>query len=290
MINKRLSYFTLSILLACICFVSCGSAKIPDIANVDEMSAKNLLSSNGIIPAVVYEYNDDVAEGCVIRTEPIIGSSVSKNSVVTIYISKGTELTVPDVVDVDEETAKKVLTSLQLIPSISYEYSDTIIEGNVTRTDPEIGSIVEPNSKITVYLSYGPSYVEATNVDMEVDYLMIIESCKVYRSNSKLYVDCNNFWFNPWSTRDYAGEWYDPNNTGSITGVASLTNNYYLSVPIYAKYPQKSWDGYTSQSFTIEIPMSDLGEDKPSTIYIKIYIAFHDQDIYEQTIALTISW
>lgn len=290
MFFKRLSIFTVCIVLACLSLVSCGSAKIPEIANVNEMSAKNLLSSNGLIPAIVYEYSDDVAAGYTIKTEPAIGSSVEKNSVVTIYISKGPELRVPDVANVDEETAKKVLTSNQLIPSITYEYSDTVIVGNVTRTEPEIGSVVEPNSKITVYLSYGPSYVEASNVTIELDgigYGPSIGSCSVYREADKLYIDCREFKYNPWSVTSYTVGWHDPNNTGSIQGIASLTNNYYQSVPVSAKYSVNSWDGWDSQDFTIEIPLIDLGVDRPVLMHITLY-AYHQKDASINNIEITL--
>ena len=81
---------------------------------MEEMSAKSLISSMDLIPAIVYEHNDNTAEGCVIKTEPESGISVPKQSIVTIYISKGPELKVPDVSNVDEETAKKFLLQINL--------------------------------------------------------------------------------------------------------------------------------------------------------------------------------
>jgi hypothetical protein len=237
------------------------------------MAAKNLLSSNGLIPAVVYEYSDDVAKGYTIKTEPAVGSSVEKDSVVTIYISKGPQLRVPDVANVDEETAKKVLTSNQLIPTITYEYSDTIIVGNVTRTEPEIGSVVEPNSKITVYLSYGPSYVEVSNVIVNTG--KYCDYYNVYRKEDKLYIDCRGFQYN-WGTGDKeSGSWHDPDNTGYITGIASLTDNYFKSVPVSAKYSAPGWTGWEKQDFILEISLDELGIDKPNIIYVTLYIDYY---------------
>lgn len=290
MFLKRLSLFTVCIVLVCLCLVSCGSARIPEIANVDEISAKNLLSSKSLIPAVVYEHSDNVAEGYVIRTEPAIGSSAAKNSVVTIYISKGPELKVPDVANVDEETAKKILTSNQLIPSITYEYSDTIPVGNVTRTEPEIGTTVEPNSKITVYLSYGPSRVEASNVITDLDIGCWMGACSVYRQTDTLYIDCSDFYYNYGSTLELYGKWYDPNNSGNISGIASLTENYYQSVAISGKYTDSDFFGYNCHNFTIAVPLVELSVDRPTRIYILIDILDCHNKPDQIEFIITISW
>ncbi len=290
MIFKKLSVLTLCAIVTFLCFISCGSAKIPEITNVDEMSAKNLLSSNGLIPAVVYEYSANIAKSCVIRTEPAIGTAVEKNSLVTIYISKGPELRVPDVANVDEDTAKKVLTANQLIPSITYEYSDTIILGNVTRTEPEIGSGVEPNTKITVYLSYGPSRVDASNVITDLDVGCWMGTCSVYRQIDTLYIDCSDFYYNYGSTMELYGKWYDPNNSGNISGIASLTDNYYQSVAISGKYTDSDFFGYNRHNFTIKVPLVDLKADKPTRIYILIDILDCHNKLDQIEFIITISW
>lgn len=249
------------------------------------MAAKNLLSSNRLIPAVVYEYSDDVAKGYTIKTDPAIGSSVEKDTVVTIYISKGPQLRVPDVANVDEETAKKVLTSNQLIPTITYEYSDTIIVGNVTRTEPKIGSAIEPNSKITVYLSYGPSYVEPSNVTLSYKDM---DSYSVYRKGDKLCIEFKGFGYNPWGVRDSFAEWDDPNNTGYIRGIVSLTSSFYQSTPVSGKYATKDWACGWDQDFTLEIPLFELGVDKPTHLYIILYINYYQSTEFE--FEISISW
>lgn len=283
---KKVSALFVCIIVSLFCFISCGSAKIPDIANVEEMSAKSLISSMDLIPAIVYEHNDNTAEGCVIKTEPESGISVPKQSIVTIYISKGPELKVPDVSNVDEETAKKVLTSNQLIPSISYEYSDTVIVGNVTRTEPTIGTVVEPNSKITVFLSYGPSHIKAKHVSVDGISVLGMETCNVYREGDKLFIECIDFWCSFYEE----SSWDDPNNTGYIQGIASLTEDFYNFVPATGKYQNKTWyfDRYEpgTQTFTLEVSLIDLDVDKPNLIYIQLYYNSHEIAHF----VLKISW
>ena len=64
---------------------------IPDIANTDETTAKNICSAKGIIPKIEYKYDDYVDEGNVISTDPMIGNGVASGDPVTIYISQGPE-------------------------------------------------------------------------------------------------------------------------------------------------------------------------------------------------------
>lgn len=65
---------------------------IPDVLDSDETTAKNILSSNGFIPKIEYEYNDYVEQGNVIDVSPGKGSKVEKNSKVTVYVSKGSSI------------------------------------------------------------------------------------------------------------------------------------------------------------------------------------------------------
>lgn len=64
-------------------------------------------------------------------------------------------IVIPDITNTDEITAKLVLTHNGLIPIIKYKYNDYVEEGKVTMTEPRIHSLVEPNSKVTVYISLG---------------------------------------------------------------------------------------------------------------------------------------
>ncbi len=58
------------------------------------------------------EYNDAIPEGYVIRTEPVAGSSVKPDSIVTVYVSKGEKtmnIIMPYVVGMDGTEAIKLL-------------------------------------------------------------------------------------------------------------------------------------------------------------------------------------
>nr|MBQ4320508.1 PASTA domain-containing protein [Clostridia bacterium] len=76
------------------------------------------------------EYNETVPEGYVIRTEPIAGTLLRAGDRVTLYVSKGEEITytiVPYFIGFDEAHAMKELANSKLaLGKVTYEYSDEI--------------------------------------------------------------------------------------------------------------------------------------------------------------------
>lgn len=78
--------------------------------------------------------------------------------VMGVLNSREPELTaVPDVTEVSRNTAIRMLTEAGFtIGDIEEEYSDEVQEGEVTRTNPEPGAEVQPNSMIDLYVSQGP--------------------------------------------------------------------------------------------------------------------------------------
>ncbi len=83
-----------------------------------------------------YEYNENIPTGHIIRTTPMAGETVSQGGTVTLYISKGQEITytkIPQLVGLTEEQAKEELKKNKVnLGEITYADSDkpkgTIIE------------------------------------------------------------------------------------------------------------------------------------------------------------------
>ncbi len=71
---------------------------------------------------------------------------------------------VPDVYDMIQDEAKVELENNDLQYKWTEQESDTVKEGHVIGTSPEIGSSVEKNTKIEVYISTGRKKVSLTNV------------------------------------------------------------------------------------------------------------------------------
>ena len=110
---------------------------------------------------IVEEYNDEIEEGKIIRTEPGEGASLSEGQKIILYLSKGQEIKtgfMPNILDVTLDLAVRTLENLELDLDIDTEkvYDDEIIEGNVVRTDPERGDELKTGQKVTLYISKGP--------------------------------------------------------------------------------------------------------------------------------------
>jgi hypothetical protein len=187
----------------------------------------------------------------------------------TIPTTAENRIAIPDIADVDETTAKTILSSNTLIPSIKYVNDDVVDEGNVIKTEPAIGTKVDPNTKIVIYISTGPAYLESSDARVEWYYLSDKEDkwefSSPYIRDGVLYIECYNVTFG------CAMEWKDPYNKGKLIGVASITDSFDKKVPVSAKYQKQSWKANESQKFTLEIPLSELSVSRPTDIYLRLY-------------------
>ena len=71
---------------------------------------------------------------------------------------------VPDVEGKSFEEIKSAFESLKLLTQKTYETSDKISVDNVIRIDPPAGTLVSPNTSVTVYLSSGKELVKVPNL------------------------------------------------------------------------------------------------------------------------------
>lgn len=137
--------------------------EIPDdLIGVDYVSAVTKLTSLGFnVKEKEVEQKDypGIAAGTVVSINPKGGNKVSANSTVTLeYVSydetKEKLVIVPDVSNLDEASAKKVLTSSGFTVSVNSEYSDTISKGYVISNTFK-GSKIPAGSNVTITVSKG---------------------------------------------------------------------------------------------------------------------------------------
>lgn len=133
---------------------------IPNVKNYKEQDARRILSDLELEVTISQENSDTVEEGYVIRQYPEANKSVSKGSIVTLYVSMGKEISeviVPDFKDKTLEESKNILstTGLDLKISEKSESSNTVEEGHIIRQSPTPGSKVSKGSTITIFVSSG---------------------------------------------------------------------------------------------------------------------------------------
>ncbi len=129
----------------------------PNLNGLKPAAAQAALKRAGLGFKEVDEFNEQPA-GNELRQKPKAGDRVRKNGTVTVYYSKGPDLrTVPQVQGKDPGTAEQMLTAQGLkISGQQLEFSGTVKEGRVTRTDPPAGQKLRPGEAVTLWISKGP--------------------------------------------------------------------------------------------------------------------------------------
>ena len=131
------------------------SFSLTDYTNFEENQVYAILTDNDIEFTTITEYNDDIPEGYVIKTEPGADTVVDSGTVVIIYVSMGpktTYATVPNVLGYKLNDAKLILNSAG------------IKIGSVTRVDStQAGSVILNQS-----LSAGTQVQRGTTIDLVI--------------------------------------------------------------------------------------------------------------------------
>lgn len=131
------------------------SFSLADYTNFEENQVYAILTDNDIEFTTITEYNDDIPEGYVIKTEPGADTVVDSGTVVIIYVSMGpktTYATVPNVLGYKLNDAKLMLNSAG------------IKIGSVTRVDStQAGSVILSQS-----LSVGTQVQRGTTIDLVI--------------------------------------------------------------------------------------------------------------------------
>ena len=124
------------------------------------------LDTKGISYTPQYSYDNDIAEGLVLWTDPGEGSQVKKGDVITIGVSQGKDpnsVTIDSYVGQEYTSVQSYLESLGLDVTLSKMDPDTADQaGTVAGTDP-YSTTVTKGSKITLYY-YGPYTPPTTSV------------------------------------------------------------------------------------------------------------------------------
>jgi len=71
------------------------------------------------------------------------------------------EIIIPDISNVELQSAQQIIINANLIPIIEYQHNDIICKGNVIKCSPEIGDSVHKNSRVIIYISDGKNDIVA---------------------------------------------------------------------------------------------------------------------------------
>jgi beta-lactam-binding protein with PASTA domain len=131
---------------------------VPDVRNLLLTDATTQLQAIGLQVQPVNERSSTVPKDAVIRQDPPPGSNVSPGSTVTLTVSLGANVTVPNVVDVLVADAQTQLQAADLQSRLVYETSGGINKGFVIKSDPPAGTSVAFGTTITLTVSTGQDF------------------------------------------------------------------------------------------------------------------------------------
>ena len=139
---------------------------VPPVANQPVAAALATLARAGLRGVTSTEFSFTVQDGQVIRTNPTDGTKVGPNSTVLVVVSSGAQTgPVPDVTGKSLSDAEAAITSAGFqVGSVLPEYSTTVPQGNVTRTDPPKGQSAQRSQSITIFQSGGKQPSTLTDV------------------------------------------------------------------------------------------------------------------------------
>lgn len=103
----------------------------------------------------VQEFNSEVPQGGIIRFSHKEGDTIKNGDTITVTISNGEKITVPNVVGLTKDAATSKLKSAGLGYNFVYSYSSTT-KGQAIKQSISAGSGVAKGTTVTVTLSNGP--------------------------------------------------------------------------------------------------------------------------------------
>ena len=130
--------------------------KLKDLKNESLLNAEVYLGRNGILYELKYEFSDNIEKGHVISSDPKKGTTVNPDDTVTLTISKGKEIKVPDLKNKTMAYVTKWMVENNLQINYSDKYDNEIKSGRVIESNYKEGDIIEEGTTVDVTFSKGP--------------------------------------------------------------------------------------------------------------------------------------
>ena len=130
---------------------------VPDVKGNSGTVAESELKAAGFTVVLRNTYDDNIAEGLVVKTQPAAGSKYPVSGTVTVFVSQGpfdTQVKVPNVIGLKKEKAIALLKDKKLKANVE-EVEHEGDKGIVLDQSEEKGRKIERDSVVTIYVSTG---------------------------------------------------------------------------------------------------------------------------------------
>ncbi len=130
--------------------------KLKDLKNESLLNAEVYLGRNGILYELKYEFSENIEKGHVINSNPKQEATVKPDEMVTLTISKGKEIKVPDLKNKTMSYVTKWMVENNLQINYKDKYDSKIKSGRVIESNYKKGDIIEEGTTIDITFSKGP--------------------------------------------------------------------------------------------------------------------------------------
>ncbi|MGP4033121.1 protein kinase domain-containing protein [Pseudarthrobacter sp. 1C304] len=139
---------------------------IPELANKTVAEAQQLLRAAGFQSTTKDVFDDDVAAGLVVASEPAAGEVIRKFQPVSLAVSKGPELfPLPELTGKSLDEAKNALNGAGMaLGNISETFDETAPAGTVLAQAPRSGNPVRHGTPVDLTVSKGPQPIPVPDV------------------------------------------------------------------------------------------------------------------------------
>lgn len=130
--------------------------QLPDLKKFEASSAFSKLKDLGLVYEEKTLFDESIATGSVVRTDPVAGTEVSSGSTVVVYISRGKEDKLVDIPNLEGkkiEDAKAVLGNINLrIGEIEYQ-SSALPKDTIISQEPKAGTTIPEGEEVKLIIS-----------------------------------------------------------------------------------------------------------------------------------------
>ena len=135
---------------------SLSPISLKDLKNESLLKASVYLGRNGVLYELKYEFSNTIEKGHVIKTSPKKGTTVNPDELVTLTISKGKEIKMPNLKNKTMSYVTKWMVENNLQINYFDKYDNEIKSGRVIESNYKEGDIIEEGTIIDVTFSKGP--------------------------------------------------------------------------------------------------------------------------------------
>lgn len=134
--------------------ISKGVLKMEEFTSFNEFKA--WADNNGVVYTSEYQFDNNVKSGNIIKSSHNKGDVIKNSDTVTVYVSQGASVTIPNFVGSSKSSISSKCSSIGLSCKFTYGgYNNSVAKDVATNQSKRSGSVVGRGTSITITLSSG---------------------------------------------------------------------------------------------------------------------------------------